>query len=171
MGLSGFLLVIFFVLAFQYQAGAQKLIFLFGHVVYSAPVDTYFSHNYSSGLGVEGGVGIGTNRTFLVGTIGYSAFSAYSSNPYGKLSFVPVKAGVRHYLLIGKILFINADIGIGIIKNGLYNGSRFSGDVGLGVKLGPLEVMADYDGYANSSSQASGYSSWIGIKAGMTFGL
>jgi hypothetical protein len=166
-----FLLIFFFVFGLQQLATAQRLIFFFGHVVYSAPVDTYFSHNYSSGLGVEGGLGLGTNRTFLMGTVGYSSFSAFSSNPYGKLSFIPVKAGIRHYLLVGKILFVNADLGIGIIKNGLYNGSRFSGDIGLGVKLGPLEVMADYDGYANSSGEATGYSSWIGIKAGMTFGL
>src|SRR5215475_14207731 len=160
-GLRGFLLVFICILGSQYRAGAQKLIFLFGHVVYSAPVDTYFSHNYSSGIGVEGGIGFGVNKTFLVGTIGYSSFTAYAENPYGKLSFVPVKVGIRHYLLVGNLLFLNADAGIGILKNGLYNGSRFSADIGLGVKLGPFEVMADYDGYTNSSSETSGYSSWI----------
>ena len=171
MGFRLSLLVFISMLAFQYQGRAQKLIFLFGHVVYSAPVDTYFAHNYSCGIGVEGGLGFGTNRTFLMGTIGYSNFSAYSENPYGKLSFIPVKVGIRHYLLVGKLLFLNADAGVGILKNGLYNGSRFSADIGLGVKLGPFEVMADYDGYSNSSSETSGYSSWIGIKAGMTFGF
>jgi hypothetical protein len=171
MGLRVFLLVVILTLAFQNRGSAQKLIFLFGHVVYSVPVDTYFSHNYSSGIGVEGGIGFGTNRTFLMGTIGYSSFSAFSENPYGKLSFVPVKVGIRHYLLVGKLLFLNADAGMGILKNGLYNGSRFSADIGLGVKIGPFEIMADYDGYTNPSSQTTGYSSWIGIKAGMTFGF
>lgn len=150
---------------------AQKLVFLFGHVLYAVPVDQRFEKNYSYGLGVEGGIGLGTGRTFIVGTVGYSSFTAFSSNPYGKLSYVPIKIGIRRYLLVGKLLFINVDAGVGILQNGLYNGSRFSGDIGLGVKLGPFEVMADYDGFAKSSIEGSGYSSWIGIKAGMTFGF
>jgi len=170
MGLRLFLLFMW-IPGFQISASAQRLIFFFGHVIYSAPVDTYFSHNYSSGIGVEGGLGLGTNRTFLMGTIGYSSFSAYDENPYGKLSFVPIKVGIRHYLLVGKILFVNADGGLAVVQNGLYKGSRFSGDIGVGVKLGPFEIMADYDGYANSPSETTGYSSWIGLKAGMTLGL
>ncbi len=153
------------------SAEAQKLIFLFGHVLYAIPADQNFEKNYSSGFGVEGGIGLGTGRTFVVGTVGYSSFTAFDSNPYGKLSYLPIKVGIRHYLLVGKLLFINADAGVGILQNGLYNGSRFSGDIGLGVKLGPLEVMVDYDGYAKSSGEGSGYASWIGIKAGMTFGF
>lgn len=164
------ILLLFIAMVGSKPAHAQKLVFLFGHVLYAVPVDQYFEKNYSYGLGVEGGIGLGTGRTFIVGTIGYSSFTAFSSNPYGKLSFVPLKVGIRHYLFVGKLLFVNADAGLGIVQNQLYNGSRFSADIGLGVKLGPIEVMADYDGYANTSG-ASGYSSWIGIKAGMTFGL
>jgi len=150
---------------------AQKLFFLFGHGLYAAPVDSYFKHNYNYGWGVEGGAGIGTGRTFLVGTIGYTSFSNVSGNSIGTTSYVPLKGGIRHYLLVGKILFIHADAGVGIIKNNITNGSRFSGDVGVGVKLGPVEVLADYDGYSRSSAETSGYSSWIGIKAGFRFGL
>ncbi|MFI5156642.1 MAG: hypothetical protein ACHQEM_10670 [Chitinophagales bacterium] len=153
------------------SAHGQKLVFLFGHVLYAIPADQNFEKNYSSGFGVEGGIGLGTGRTFFVGTVGYSSFSAFETNPFGKLSYVPIKVGIRRYLLVGKLLFINGDAGIGILQNGLYHGSRFSGDIGLGVKLGPLEVMAAYDGYVKPSSEGSGYSSWIGIKIGMTFGF
>ncbi|HEX4850617.1 MAG TPA: hypothetical protein VFV08_07420, partial [Puia sp.] len=127
-------------------------------------------HNYNYGLGAEGGAGIGTGRTFFVATLGYSSFSAVSDSKYGSTSYVPIKGGIRHYLP-GKILFVNADLGVAHIKNNLANSSRFSADFGLGVKLGPFEVMANYDGYARTSVENSGYSSWIGIKAGFHFGL
>jgi len=153
------------------QIQAQKLFFIFGHVLYATPADNNFEHNYSSGLGVEGGAGLGSNRTFIVGTAGYTSFSSWPSNQYGSLAYVPLKLGIRHYLLAGKFLFVNADAGIGIMQNALYGGSRFSGDIGLGLKLGHFEVMANYDGFSRSSGETPGYSSWIGIKGGMTLGL
>lgn len=166
-----FYLVFFLCICFTNRVHAQKVFFLFGHGVYALPADSYFKHNYNYGLGVEGGAAIGTGRTFLVGTVGYSSFSSVSGNSYGNASFVPLKGGIRHYLLVGKILFLHADGGVAFIKNNLVNSSRFSGDVGVGVKLGPIEVLADYDGFTRSSSENSGYSSWFGIKAGFRFGL
>jgi hypothetical protein len=149
----------------------QQLIFIFAHAQYANPLDSYFNRNYGYGIGFEAGAGIGFDRTFLMGTAGYSSFSANSTNPYGQLTYVPLKIGIRHYLLIGKILFIQADAGVGHVQNDQINGSRFSGDVGLGVKLGPFEVIADYDGFTRSEPESSGYSSWLGIKAGIRFGL
>lgn len=165
------LLLSFIAMGFSTRLQAQKLFFLFGHGTYAAPVDSYFKNNYSYGFGVEGGAGIGTGRTFFVGTIGYTHFNAKSGNTFGNTSYVPVKGGIRHYLLVGKLLFIHADAGVGFIKNEKIDGSRFTGDVGLGVKLGPFEVLADYDGFTRGSAETSGYSSWIGIKAGFRFGL
>ena len=162
------------ILAFLFSSNklqAQKLFFLFAHGQYALPTDSYFKHNYNYGLGVEGGAGIGTGRTFFVGTVGYTSFTSVSGNDFGNSSFVPIKGGIRHYLLVGKILFIHADGGVAFIKNNIVNSSRFSGDIGVGVKLGPIEVLADYDGFTRSSAENSGYSSWIGIKAGFRFGL
>ncbi|HTQ65329.1 MAG TPA: hypothetical protein VMI12_11050 [Puia sp.] len=151
---------------------AQKLIFLFGHLQYALPVDNYFKNNYDHGLGVEGGAGFGTGRTFLVGTIGYTSFSNTAKNStYGSTSYVPIKVGLRHYLFVGKILFLSVNAGVGLINNNVQNSSRFSGDIGLGLTLGPFEIIADYDGYTRTSAENSGYSSWIGIKGGVRFGL
>jgi hypothetical protein len=150
---------------------AQKLFFLFAHGQYAGPVDSYFNHNYNAGWGVEGGAAIGTGNTFLIGTIGYTSFSAASGNSLGNESYVPIKGGLRHYLLVGKILFMQVDAGVANIKNQVVNSTRFSGDLGMGVKLGPFEVMAVYDGFARPDSETSGYSSWIGIKAGARLGL
>jgi hypothetical protein len=149
----------------------QKLIFIFAHVLYDVPVDSYFKNNYNYGAGVEGGAGIGTGRTFLVGTIGYSSFNTSSRNNSGTTSYVPIKGGIRHYLFVGKILFVNADAGVGLVKNNVINATSFSGDLGLGVKLGPAEILAQYNGYTRSGVENSGYSSWIELKAGVRFGL
>lgn len=150
---------------------AQKLIFLFGHLAYEVPVDSYFKSNYNYGLGVEGGIGIGVGSTFFVGTVGYSSFIEQGHAKVGNYTYVPFKGGLRKYVLVGKILFVQLDAGVALVKNDLVNSSRFSADLGLGAKLGPFEVLADYDGFANGSGQPVGYSSWIGLKAGMRLGL
>ena len=153
------------------NAYSQKLVFLFGHVIYSIPVDNYFKNNYNYGGGAEGGVGIGSGRTFLTGTIGYSSFVTPSGNHYGNTSYVPIKGGLRHYLLVGRILFINVDAGVAHIKNSVVNNTNFSGDLGLGVKLGATEFIAQYNGFVRSGFDNSGYSSWIELKAGIRIGL
>ena len=152
-------------------AQAQKLFFLFAHGQYASPVDANFKNNYSYGLGVEGGVGIGTGKTFFMGTTGYTFFNDRSGHDAGNLTYVPLKIGVRHYLLVAKILYLQADAGVATIHNKSTGSttSRFSGDIGAGVKLGPLEVGMSYDGF--SRSDPSGYASWISFKAGWRLGL
>jgi hypothetical protein len=150
---------------------SQRLVFLFAHGVYSSPVDSYFKHQFNYGWGVEGGAGIGTGRTFLVGTVGYTGFNSVSASKYGNTTFVPIKAGLRHYILVGKILFLQVDAGLAHVQNEVIYGSRFTGDLGLGFKFGPFEAIATYDGYARGAGETSGYSSWIGIKAGIQLGL
>jgi hypothetical protein len=147
---------------------AQRLVFLFGHFVYSSPTGGSFKDNYKYGAGAEAGVGVGLlSKTFFTGTLGYSSFRHSSSNPTGNISFVPIKAGLRHYLF-ARMLFIHGDLGVGIInnKNADNSSTKFSGDLGVGVKLAGLEVLADYDGFVGSPS-----GSWIGLKAGFSFGL
>jgi hypothetical protein len=152
-------------------AKAQKLFFIFAHGQYASPLDANFKDNYSYGLGAEGGVGIGTGKTFFIGTIGYTYFNDRAGSGAGNLTYVPMKIGVRHYLLPGKLIFIQADAGIGTINNKSKGGStsRFTGDIGAGVKLGPLEVGVSYDGF--SRSDPSGYASWLAFKAGWRIGL
>lgn len=147
---------------------AQRLVFLFGHAVYSSPAGGSFKDNYKYGAGAEAGVGVGLlGKTFFTGTLGYTSFVHSSSNSSGNISYVPIKAGIRHYLF-AKILFIHGDLGVGIInnKNADKSSTKFSGDIGAGVKLAGLEILADYDGFAGTPS-----GSWIEIKAGFNFGL
>jgi len=152
------------------SAQAQKLFFVFAHGQYASPLQASFRNDYNFGLGAEAGAGIGFgSKTFLTGTVGYTVFKAQLKD-LGNITYVPMKLGFRRYFLPANLLFIHADAGVGHIKDKTNNSSyaRFSGDVGAGVKLGPLEVGVAYDGFAK---EESGYASWIAFKAGWRFGL
>lgn len=150
-------------------ARAQKLVFLFAHGQYASPLRSGFKDNYGYGLGAEAGIGLGAGKTFFTGTVGYTFFDARSGHDVGNITYMPIKAGVRRYLLPGNLLFVHADAGVANIKDKTTDSrsSRFTGDIGGGVKLGPMEVGVAYDGFSSSD----GFNSWIGFKAGWRIGL
>ena len=118
-----------------------------------------------------GNAGIGWEKTSIVGTIGYTSFSSAGKNDYGSIKYVPMKIGLRQYLF-SKFVYLHGDLGVGRVKNDLYNNqSRFSGDIGAGVKFAGFEVQLDYDGFTRNNAEIPGYSSWIGMKAGFNLGL
>jgi len=151
------------------KTSAQRLFFLFGHAVYDKPVQNNFKDKYNWGVGGEIGAGIGANKTFFTGTLGYTKFNAISGNTAGNLTYVPIKLGIRQYVF-AKILFLNANAGIATLnpKNG-DSQSRFTADVGVGAKLAGLDLGINYDGYA--ANNPSGWASWISFKAGFRIGL
>src|SRR5450432_2702580 len=129
------------------QTHAQNTFFIFGNLRYDAAALSNASRdNYSSGFGGEGGLGIGHDKLFFTGTIGYTDFSSKESNTAGNLHYVPVKVGARYYLPL-KFLFLNADAGLGFMKNkdSDVSSTKFAGDIGAGVKLGFFEVLANFD--------------------------
>ena len=157
------------VFIFNKNAVAQKLVFLFGHGVYATPLTTDFKNGYNAGLGAEGGVGIGWNKTFIIGTIGYTSFSNKSGNSAGNISIIPLKAGVRQYIL-GKLLYIHGDVGFASVKNKIADAEgKFCSDIGAGVKLAGFEIQLDYDGF--NRSNPSGFVSSLALKAGFALGL
>jgi len=150
---------------------AQKLFFVFVHGQYASPVQNSFKNDYNYGVGAEGGAGIGFGaKTFLTGTVGYTVFNS-PSKELGNITYVPMKVGLRRYLLPGNLLFVHADAGVASIKDKTTNSSysRFTADIGAGAKLGPFELGVAYDGFKREG--ASGYASWLGFKAGWRFGL
>jgi hypothetical protein len=152
------------------SAQAQKLFFVFAHGQYASPLQASFKHDYNYGVGAEAGAGIGFGtKTFLTGTVGYTVFNA-PSKEIGNITLVPMKLGFRRYFLPANLIFLQADAGVAHIKDKTYSSSytRFSGDVGAGVKLGPFEVGVAYDGFARDGA---GYASWWAFKAGWRFGL
>jgi hypothetical protein len=154
--------------AYCNNLNAQHLILLFGHGIYATPTDKNFKRGYNNGLGVEVGGGIGWNKTFIVGTIGYTHFFKEGDNSAGDAGIVPFKVGLRQYIF-SKLIYIHADVGADKIKNKISSDSRFSADIGAGIRLGLFELQLDYDGYARDDP--SGFASWVGFKAGFAFGL
>lgn len=170
-GLPSVLLALL-VAALPARVHAQKLFFVFAHGQYASPVQTSFKNSYNFGAGGEAGVGIGAGKTFFTGTIGYTVFDAKSQPEVSthNLIYVPMKLGIRRYFFPAKLLFVHADAGVATLKaKGADSQTRFTGDIGAGVKLGPLEAGVAYDGFAQGDG--GGYASWVGFKLGWRFGI
>lgn len=148
---------------------AQKIFFAFAHGQYASPVQNSFKADYNYGAGAEGGAGVKVGKkTFLTGTVGYMVFNSPSKD-LGNITYIPMKVGVRKYFLPTNLLFVHTDAGVGQIKDKTTNStsSRFSADVGGGVKLGPFEMGIAFDGFVRNG----GFASWVGFKAGWRFGI
>lgn len=155
-------------------ASAQKLFFIFGHLAYETPGSNGMMQNYKYGIGGEAGAGIKLfHKTYGTATLGYSSFSQdRSASPRpGRMSYVPVRFGLRQNLLPLNLIFLHADVGTASVKNDLTNGSRFTGSFGVGAKLGPIEAQIDYELLGKKSEDPKGSNGWVAFKAGWRFGL
>lgn len=142
-------------------------IILGGYLLYAKPQgDFNKAYNFGGGGEVFGGAGLG--KTFIIGTAGFSAFKLKSGIRSGTLTYVPLKMGLRQYLF-KKIVFVNADLGIALVKNNDFNASRFIRGIGFGAKLLGLEAGLYYDGWKNKN--VPGFSNNIDFKAGWSFSL
>lgn len=123
---------------------------------------------YKGGLGgeIKGGVGLGD--TYIVATLGYGGFATRSGNNTGTLTVKPMKLGIKQYFLM-KRLFVNGDIGVALLKNKNLSESRFSSDIGAGVRLIGMEFSIYYDSWKNLSG--SGTSGNVQYKVGYNFTL
>jgi hypothetical protein len=146
---------------------AQKLFFVVAHGQYSSPVQNTFKANFNYGLGGEAGVGIGPGKTKVMGTIGYHFFNARSGHEASDLTVVPMKLGLRRYIL--PLIFVHADAGVAKIKAKGADGrtSGFTADIGAGVKLGPMDLGVAYDGFQYEGA----FRSFVAFKAGWRLGL
>lgn len=154
-------------------AQAQKLFFIFGHLNYENPGNKGLMGEYKYGIGGEAGGGIKLfHKTYATGTIGYSTFSQdKSKSKPGRLSYVPIRFGLRQNFLPLNILFIHADLGSASVKNNITSGSRFTGSFGAGAKLGPIEAQIDYEILGKKDIDPPGSNGWVAFKAGWRFGL
>lgn len=147
---------------------AQKPgVILGGYLIYARPKGDFAkTYNFGGGGEVFGGVGLG--KTFIIATAGFSQFKAGSGNHLGALNYTPVKIGVRRFIL-GKILFINADLGRATVKNKTFNETRFTRGFGFGAKLLGLQAAIYYDGWKNKN--AGVFSNSVNIKVGWGLSL
>lgn len=123
---------------------------------------------YKGGAGgeIKGGVGLG--KTYLVATLGVAAFATRSGNNTGTLTVKPIKVGIKQYFLMKRI-FVNGDVGVALLKNKNISESRFSSDIGAGVRLAGMELSIYYDNWKNISG--NDFSNNVQFKAGYNFTL
>lgn len=127
-----------------------------------------FATAYNYGIGGEVFGGIGYGKTFLVATLGWSGFQAGNNYPYGNLTYVPVKVGLKRFIA-GRHLFVNGDVGFASVKNQSFSGSQFTRGIGVGAKLLGIEAGLYYDGWKNKNT--GGYSNSLDVKFGWSFSL
>lgn len=138
-----------------------------GYVIYSTPKEDFRkAFKFGGGGEVFGGVGVG--KTFIIATAGQSKFRPQSSSHSGSVTYTPFKIGVRQFIL-GKSVFINADLGRATVKSETFNQMCFTRGIGIGVKLLGLQAALYYDGWKNK--EASGFSNSTNIKVGWGLSL
>jgi hypothetical protein len=135
-----------------------------GNVQYAQPNGT-FKQSYNYGLGAEAFGGVGFGKTFVVGTMGISHFKA-GNRTVNNITYTPVKGGIRQFI-IGRQVFVNADIGVAKVKTNELSESRFTRGIGAGVRLLGLEASINYDGW--KSITTNGFSNSTTIKIGTSF--
>jgi len=166
MKLPRYTLTLLTILAGLTSANAQlkKPGFIAGaNVMYAMP-SAGFHDTHSYGYGTEAFAGASLGKTYFVATIGVSNFKAFNDQ-VGDIKYTPIKAGVRRYFLLKK-LFINGDVGVGLVKNKATNkaSSQLLRGIGAGVRFGGLEAGLYYDGFKNPN--ASGFSNSVNVKVG-----
>ena len=138
---------------------AQKANTIFGgNVIVGAPLGD-FRNDYRSVFGIEGFGGFGLGQSaYITGTIGFQSYAPESYNPYGKISMVPLKAGIRYYPV--KNLFLTGNAGVGLIKDETIDAreSRFAYDIGAGLNFNIFNASVHYDGWQKKNTSGGSHS-------------
>jgi len=132
---------------------------------YAQPVGD-FKKGFKYGFGGDVYGGVGWGKTYLLATLGYRGFIEDVSTNANTLSYVPVKLGVRQYLLLKKI-YIQANAGVANISGGGESSSAFTYDLGAGLKFAGFEIAAFYDSF--KPKDADKYLSSINGRIGYNF--
>lgn len=149
---------------------AQKGNTIFGgNVIVGAPLSD-FRNNYKSVFGIEGfgGFGLG-QKAFVTGTIGFQSYApdpgSYDGVYYGKITMIPLKAGVRFYPVNN--FFLTGNAGIGLVRDETIEAreSRFAYDVGAGLNFSIFNASVHYD--AIKRVNAPGSSNAVLLKLGI----
>ncbi|MBS4064020.1 MAG: hypothetical protein KGZ74_05645 [Chitinophagaceae bacterium] len=115
-----------------------------------------FKNGYSYATGIDASLGAGiTKNVYAVGTLGYISYKNEDSNPYGKITLIPLKAGLRVYPY--KNFFVAGDAGVGFLKDEIMTSreSRFIYDLGIGAHGELLQMGFYYDGWKRKNNKGS----------------
>lgn len=166
MNQNKFTLSILLVLLFMNEsAGAQDAqMLLGGNAILGFPYGD-FKQAYSYATGVDATMGFGGKKLLVTGTAGYVAYKQKDTNPYGKITLIPFKAGLRIYPY--KDLFLSANAGMGFLKDAIMASreTRFIYDIGIGIHSGVIQVGLSYDGWKRKNS--NGTTNTLQLKMGI----
>jgi hypothetical protein len=158
------------IIVYVANAQAPKAL-VYGNFTIGTPQGIDFTKAYNAGNGIEIGGGIGIGKTMLIGITGYIQYQAQTANTLGDLKVIPIKVGIRRYL-VGK-LFVNGQVGAAIESYGKSSvtGTKFLYEVGAGVKILHLvEVGLGYTGYQSAAVPTINYNSLL-FKVGFSIKL
>ncbi|MEJ8842670.1 hypothetical protein WG954_09780 [Lacibacter sp. H375] len=147
------------------KATAQKLnTFVGGNLILGFPTGD-FKDGYKRATGIDVSLGFGGKHLYGLGTIGYFSYKEQSGNPYGKITVVPIKAGLRVYPK--NSLFLSGNAGVGFLKDEAMSKreSRFMFDAGIGLHLLVGQISLNYDGWKRQNTD--GFSGTIQLKLGL----
>lgn len=153
----------FFVLAHVHTSAQKSETFIGGNLLYAFP-SSVFKTGYKHGTGIEASLGFGKSKVYLIGTVGYQSYKAQSTNPYGKITVIPVKAGLRFYP--AKTVFLTGNAGAGFLKDEVMSSrkSRFMYDAGIGFHFFLPQISVHYEAWKKQNSP--GYTTAVLVKMG-----
>jgi hypothetical protein len=164
--LHALFVVMFAVAGFSAKAqGGDVNLYAGGNIIVAFPAGD-FKNGYTYGAGAEGSLGFGiTKKLYLLGTLGYISYKNEDGNLYGKIRYVPIKAGLRIYP--GKNLYVAANAGVGLLKDAAMTSSesRFAYDAGIGIQVAVLQFGVHYDAWQRKNSP--GASGAVQVKVGI----
>jgi hypothetical protein len=147
-----FLVFIFCIALFSVSVTAQKVKTLIGgNLILGSPTGD-FKNSYKRVTGVEGSIGKGFSKAYFVGTVGYQTYKEVDGFVYGKMSLIPVKAGLRVYPT--EKLFLCANAGYGFLKDETMSSreTRFIYDAGIGLNFFPGQISIHYDAWQRKNN-------------------
>lgn len=174
--MSNLFKMLLFTLTFIFSSVCSKAQFklpkvlAFGNFTYSLPQGSFGTlyKTYGNGNGFEIGGGIGFGKNILYASTGYLS---YGSKAAGNYNVIPVKIGLRRYLLMG--LFLNGAVGF-TSQSYSYNSatkSSFLYEVGAGLKiLHIIEIGGAYSGWNNGLAYNARMNAFL-LKAGIAVKL
>jgi Outer membrane protein beta-barrel domain len=166
--LHALFVVILAVIGFSAKAQSSDMnLYAGGNLILAFPAGD-FSNGYTYGAGAEGSLGFGiTSKLYVLGTLGYISYKNEDGNLYGKIRYVPIKAGLRLYP--GKNFYVAANAGIGLLKDEAMTSSesRFAYDAGVGIQVSVLQFGVHYDAWQRKNTP--GASGALQVKVGLVF--
>lgn len=164
------IIMLVFCVSSQAQLLKRPRALAFGNIAYASPAGSGLDANYKAGVAAEFGGGLGLGKTIFTGSVGYQLFSSRPGVSAGNLRIIPLKFGVRRYLLGSIFLQAHGGLATQSYAHSGTKGSSFVYELGGGLKLLKLlEIQLTTNSWKQPVSAARS-NAWF-LKAGWSLRL